>query len=408
DFLDRRRREQQIDCGKNRTAVPTDCGQLDTEYCLVLKYEEKPGKPVNALVRDNGCRANRCEPSRTLERYRIELIDKKTAETLNVVPSVWTRIRDCLEKERTKLTAYRGEAARATTPQQQDLVYARMREDLIDFAKRSDASHCDLIEKICDIERKRATAVVVTTNSTGGTTGTGGTVPVGTIGTDTPTTGRFGTFGTATSTAISEITVLYARLLADCFCNALLVPCTPCCDDSDYVLLACLQIDTKKNVVSICNTVRTQVITGPAVRYWAQPLFDGIGKFIESYCCPEPRDATGKQGDDGPMFEQAEAAMRVAGAYASSFVRRATAPASSSRAVRSLTLVNRHAGDVRKELEDLQMTVSVGTAGTLEAAFDFSNLSDFPLEIPPNSRVSLLTTPDGIVTAVHVLGGVNP
>jgi len=54
-FLDRRRKEQQVDCGKNRRAVPADCGQVATEYCLVLKYEEKPGKPVNAPVRENGC-----------------------------------------------------------------------------------------------------------------------------------------------------------------------------------------------------------------------------------------------------------------------------------------------------------------------------------------------------------------
>ena len=405
-FIDRRRKEHQVDCGKNRTAVPGDCGHLDSEYCLVLRYEEKPGKPVNALVRDNGCRSNRCEPSRTLERFRLELIDKKTADKLNVRPSAWSQIRDCLEKERAKLTAYRQEAARATA-QQQELVYARLREDLVDFAKRSPVSHCDLIEKICDVERRRATAssvppVVTNSNAPplGATNREGASAPAN-------ATSPTGSVTSATPAAISELTVLYSRLIADCFCNALLVPCTPCCDDSDYVLLACLQIDAKKNVVSICNTVRTQVITGPAVRYWAQPVFDGIGALVENYCCPEPRRAMPQQ-DDNQTFEQVTSAARVAGAYASSFVRRATAPMSSPNSVRSLTLVNRHVGDVRKELEELKINVAVATARTREEAFDFSHLRDFPLEIPPDSRVELTTTPDGTVTAIRVLGSVHP
>ena len=450
--LDRRRKEKQADCSKGKTYIPDDCEGMQREYCLVLSYEEKPGKPVNALVRDNGCRSNRCEPSRTLERFRFDLVDKKTAEKLNVRPSAFSRMNECIREESAKLAAYRGEVSRISNPQQQQLVYSRLRSDLIAFAKRSGLTHCDLIEKICAIDVRQSTlqsiptAPGTTPNPTGTptdttthpattpidttthpaepATGTTTTAPSTTPATTAPPVDAFAPIvsprregvippaifstGSPGPSAVDELIVLYNRLIADCACNALLVPCAPCCDDSDYVLLACLTLDDKGRVVSICNTVRTQVVTGPAMRYWMQPVFDGVGRFFESMCCPDPLEVPRPQSDPGLMFNELDSAARTASSFAASFVRRSATDASGTIA-RSLSLVQRPLSEVREQLDRAGVqNVTVTRAATLEDAFRVENLKDFSWEIPAGSRVELVVAPDDTVAAIRVLKGTNP
>jgi len=392
-WLDRRKKEQQADCSGRTAHVPSDCDTDKTEYCLVLSYEEKPGKPVNALIRDNGCKANRCEPSRTLERFRIDLIDKTTAASLNVRPSVWSRISECMQKEGAKLTAYRNELAKVTTTQQLQPVYNRLRADILDFAQHSGLTHCDLIDKVCKIDAAFRLEVNPQPNTN--------TNPIaGTL--------RFDEHQNPIlfSPSANQLIDLYSRLLTDCFCDALLVPCAPCCDDSDYVLLACLTINQGK-VISICNTVRTQLITGPAVRYWAQPLFDGIGRMIESICCPTATAANTKN-DVAGQYQQASAAARMAGAYSSSLLQRfqTSAPASTN-AARSLDLFQQPLAEVQKRMADIGVQATVTHAATVEDAFRFANLRDFSLDIPAGARVEIIVAPDQTVAAIRVLGN-NP
>ena len=82
---------------------------------------------------------------------------------------------------------------------------------------------------------------------------------------------------------LGEILTPYFQYMIDCFCDALLVPCTPCAEP-EGVVLACITVEDGK-VVKICNVARTQLITGPALRYWLGPLFTGTHKLIEFLCC---------------------------------------------------------------------------------------------------------------------------
>jgi hypothetical protein len=388
-YLDRRKKEKQTDCFSQRTA---GCVTTQTEYCLVLSYEEKPGKPVNALVRDNGCKANTCEPSRTLERFRVDLIDKETAEKLNVRPSVWSRMRECLQDEGRKLTAYQGEIANAANEQQLRPVYERMRTDLLAFAKRSSLAHCDLIDKVCAIDKDFRVPVTsqpaVPNSTTAGWTD---------LSLDNQPVLR---------EVANRLSALYARLLMDCICNALMVPCGGCCEDSDYVLLACLEIKDNK-VTSICNTVRTQVISGPAIRYWMQPAFDVIGQWFESLCCPGAT-AQDTVRDFGAFYDRTTTTGRTAQSFASGILREVetmfTAPRSAT-IVRSIDLVGRPANEVMTALLKSNVTV-VTTNTTLEQAYRRANLRDLPDEIPAASRVELVVAPDGTVATIRILGNV--
>lgn len=388
-YLDRRKKEKQTDCFSQRTA---GCVTAQTEYCLVISYEEKPGKPVNALVRDNGCKANTCEPSRTLERFRVDLIDKATAETLNVRPSVWSRMRECLEDEGRKLTAYQGEIATAANEQQLQPVYERMRADLLAFAKRS--SHCDLIDKVCAIDKDFRTPPVsqpAVPNSV-----SAGWMYLNLNGQP------------VLREVANRLSALYSRLLMDCICNALMVPCGGCCEDSDYVLLACLEINDNK-VTSICNTVRTQVISGPSIRYWMQPAFDVIGRWFESLCCPGST-AQDTVRDFGAFDERIQSTGRTAQSFASGILREVetmfTAPRSAA-VLRSIDLVGRPAGEVAAVLSKSNATI-VTTNTTLEQAYRRANLRDLPDEIPAASHVELVVAPDGTVATIRVLRNAVP
>ena len=79
--------------------------------------------------------------------------------------------------------------------------------------------------------------------------------------------------------ALILMAVMFAQLLLDCICNALLVPCGDC-DEEEGVLLACLTVRGNK-IEKICNTVRKQLITGRSLHYWIQPFFSGFEAIFE-------------------------------------------------------------------------------------------------------------------------------
>jgi len=82
---------------------------------------------------------------------------------------------------------------------------------------------------------------------------------------------------------LGEILSPYFQYIIDSFCDALLVPCTPCVGP-EGVLIACVTVENGK-VIRICNIARTQVITGPALRYKLGPLFTKSNKLLELACC---------------------------------------------------------------------------------------------------------------------------
>jgi len=398
-YLDRRKKEKQTDCFSHRTA---GCSATETEYCLVISYEEKPGKPVNALVRDNGCKANTCEPSRTLERFRVDLIDKATAEKLNVRPSVWSRMRECLEDEGRKLAAHQRAIATAANEQQLQPVYERMRTDLLAFAKGSSLAHCDLIDKICDIDKDFRAAPAPAPNVTPVVAPAPNVTPVA-------APERFEDrqpLGAPKKDVANRLSALYGRLLMDCICNALMVPCGGCCEESDYILLACLELKDNK-VTSICNTVRTQVVSGPAIRYWMQPAFDVIGKWFESVCCPGTT-AQDTVRDFGAFYDRTASTGRTAQSFASGILREVetmfTAPRTT--VIRSIDLVGKPANEVTADLSKSNVAF-VTTNTTLEQAYRRANLRDLPDEIPAASRVELVVAPDGTVATIRILGNAS-
>jgi hypothetical protein len=67
----------------------------------------------------------------------------------------------------------------------------------------------------------------------------------------------------------------------NCYCNALLPPCSSCTDTG--VLLACVTVQDCC-VKEICNLDREFVLTGPNLRYWF-PEIQWLGCEIEKCCC---------------------------------------------------------------------------------------------------------------------------
>jgi hypothetical protein len=77
--------------------------------------------------------------------------------------------------------------------------------------------------------------------------------------------------------------VLLFQILMDCVCNALLVRC-PECNEREGVVLACVTVQGGK-IEKICNIVRKQLIAGPSLQYWMQPLFSSIETLLDFMCC---------------------------------------------------------------------------------------------------------------------------
>lgn len=86
------------------------------------------------------------------------------------------------------------------------------------------------------------------------------------------------------SRAAHDVAILATDEATRCDCDALNPPCASC--DDTGVLLACFTVKNCQ-VVSICNSVREYVITGPNDRYW----FPGIDAYFERarrVCCGDP------------------------------------------------------------------------------------------------------------------------
>src|SRR6266446_247764 len=177
------------------------------------------------------------------------------------------------EVEGEKIVAYLSELAaieQMTHAQQQadaiQAVVARMKKDIIEFSQANNPVHCNLIDQLCAIDAVfRVARPVINLDRTN----LEGVSPAAGAG--------------SVVQALRAYFLLYVQLLIDCVCNAYLIPCNDCCEP-EYVLLACLKVRDGK-VISICNTVRSQVLSAMSVRYWLQPLFSAVGKVMEYLCC---------------------------------------------------------------------------------------------------------------------------
>ncbi len=259
DYIDKCLRKKEPGC-EDKFNPNSRCDDQPRDYCLVISYNEEQSTPVTALMRDNGCKNTRCEPSRTKETFRFDLISeedhkKKTAD------DIVSRVTRCIDlvapekgagKERTLIYLDEFEEADKTSdPQTRHAniyrTFCRLRDHIRNIYEEHNV-RCDLAEELRGIDNS---------------------------------------FPASSQNANYSIAIfsLYARLLQflkDCLCEALLVPCAPCEDEG--VVLACLTIENGK-ITNICNVARKFVITGPALRYWLGPVFNLVGDLVERLCC---------------------------------------------------------------------------------------------------------------------------
>jgi len=398
------RKKQQAKCNGMKPLVPKDCETPEVEYCLVISYDEKPTKPVSALIRDNGCRVSRCEPSRTLEVFKLDLIDQATAQKLNVQPTIWSRMTSCIKDEGEKVLAFLRELAAVETGQvsvtELPDVVARLKQAILDFSQRVNPVHCDLIDELCAIDATfrtaHQTAIFETTHLETGneTIGAGPVVQ-----------------------ALKNYFLLYVQLLIDCVCNAFLIPCNDCCEP-EYVLLACLKV-RNGSVISICNTVRTQVVSGTSIRYWVQPLLDAVGRVMEYLCCTLDLTqlATERNSFTGLNMKvmQTMNTYRIAKAYSSTLIQKtktkitdvpaAPPPAEHPTETSSFNYYQQPVEKVQEDLAAIGVKVTIKRAATVEEAYSLSNLPLQALTLNRGTNVEVLVAPDNRVAGIRKIQG---
>lgn len=410
EALDCKRKKEEADCNSRHVRIPKECETPETEYCLVISYAEKPAKPVNALAHDQGCRTTgRCESSRTLETYRLDLLDEKSAKNANVFPDVWSRIRACLQDDMAKMTAFTRELAAvekmdaARSAEALPKVYGRLRAAILEHAERIGLTHCDLIDKVCAIDKKFRLAQ--------------SDIAAPIEQPDTPAVNRaVNPVGIApavqTLAPVRALSALYLQLLIDCVCAALQLPCGECCEP-EHVLLACLKV-RDGNVVSICNTVRTQVISGLSVRYWLQPLFGQLQKLLERFCCDfDParlfREEVGFAGVASHQ-SRSMAGATLASRYASSLFDQLQAaatptPIPADALPSPFDLYLQPANDAQERLAKAGIRATFTRAETNEDAYSVQNLSRLAFKLQRDSVVELVVGPDNLVSAIRVAKG---
>lgn len=240
-----------------KISYPSKCDELEREYYLVLNYSEEPGRPITALMRGDGC-ATRCEPSRTKETFRLDLI---AAEDLHhkKAPNLIDKIRGCTKEVSQAVIGFATDLQNIApmVPSQAHTafmtLFCKMRDYILKVYKAGANVRCTLACQLREIEESLPTS---------------------------PTDPEYNKkmYG-----GVFKLFGYVYQYLIDCVCDAVLVPCSSCeCDQG--VILACLTVKNDK-VIKICNLCRTQVLTGPAIRYWFGPLFKGVGSMLERLCC---------------------------------------------------------------------------------------------------------------------------
>jgi hypothetical protein len=412
---------------------PSRCDDQPKEYCLVISYSEEPSTPVTALIRDNGCKNTRCEPSRTRETFRFDLIsdeDRKKAQ----VDDFFSRVTQCLNKvfpaqsNNKRKLIFLDEFEEASKTQNLQTrhantykVFCRLRDYIREVYDEHNI-RCELADELREIDE---------------------TFP------SSPINANY-------STPIFRLYTRLLQFLKDCFCEALLVPCAPCEDEG--VVIACLTIQNGK-ILKICNTARKFVITGPALRYWLGPLFRGVGQSIERFCCefdfgsrfdqvgqlrqpgastavpgaqPASSDARAgisasiraRQPEDAVSgLKRIDSLQRMLGDYAAEISKRADLVSFASPsagialnnlraididtffdtdAVSAVDLYGKTASEA-KEILKAKSEPTIAKAETRGHAYSTTNLAEMNWAIKPDSKIELVTDADDRVTAVRIL-----
>ncbi|MEH1867446.1 MAG: hypothetical protein V7K69_20885 [Nostoc sp.] len=287
-----------LDCFKQQKETPycdrelieykSQCDRESKEYCLAIFYDEEPSQPVTALIRDNGCKNVRCEPSRIRETFHFELVEKpepdrcnidlswlrgtsitstnnasnpiiqilKTLAALTPSHSFLCRVLTCLFEDQEFLNIvqeFQTINNSGNFTQEALQLFNRMRSYVLKLYEKEPRTRCDLLAEIKSIAMP---------------------IPEGISSED---------YNQQAREALGKMFLLILQLVLDCICDALLVPGTEC-NEEEGIILACLTIKEDK-IEKICNISRKQLITGPALQYWIQPLFAALAQIAESLCC---------------------------------------------------------------------------------------------------------------------------
>jgi hypothetical protein len=267
-------------CDRELYEYKLQCDQESKKYCLAIFYDEEPIKPVTALIRDSGCKNVRCEPSRTRETFRFELVEKPESDRCDINLSWLPKNQNpdgvnplssllIILKNLTILTPSHSFLCNVLTclfgdeelwlivdqiqgigeyNQQNYLnLFNKMRSYALKLYEKEPRIRCNFLAEIKGIQMPTQNA------------------------------------NNEASTALVEMLLLIFKLVSDCICNALLVPC-PECNEEEGVILACFTLKDNK-IEKICNLSRKQLVTGPALQYWIQPLFAALEQIAEKLCC---------------------------------------------------------------------------------------------------------------------------
>ncbi len=302
----REKRRQRVDCRRGEPREPKPPQDREERWCITLHYEEKQVRATAALrqqscgcCESSGCtcgnkngrssgapggrtRELECEPSRVLESYRIDLceapddgcsefgasserawVDKFTAcienltSTFKGAPKIATaHVANAVLVNERFSARFGPEAA---TADQLHVSFCTIRDYLLDLLRRSPGFlHCSLLDKLRSIE----------------------CAPPG----PNDTLDSYRTAQAVQLRAFASVVFLY---LLDCFCNAALPPCAPCCEEDDALVIACLTV-RGDNIVDICNYScrRWAGMFPPSIGgVYLGPLMPLVAKVLEVFCC---------------------------------------------------------------------------------------------------------------------------
>ena len=214
---------------------------------------------------------------------------------------------------------------------------------------------------------------------------------------------------------LNEILRRLLQRLKDCICEHLLVDC-PTCDETDRLVLACVEIRGGQ-VYHICNFHRREVVTFPKLFYWlsAVPIIPLVTNLVERACCTvlgRGGAASSKAGgnfastrvinenamrlrttDFGKLQEVFSSYLKMTSTFgAEALVHRLGGKTDLSQALPAGTIMNRAPATAKRTLTD--SGVSVNRVIPLDQAFDgkvMEALGTVPIGLNPGDKVDLYT-----------------
>jgi hypothetical protein len=373
---------QQPGCNDKIRQPPSGCDSQPKEYCLILSYAETPVKPVTVLNRSSGCSSSACEPSRIDETYRLDLID--SASIPAPPPSFWNVLGNCLLPAARQAVAFAQQIGQLSDQGNTNYyaVFCQMKKYIVGLYA-SGSVRCNILSELNQMDQ------------------------------NFPVSGNQGQISLPdVYLALYSMWALILQYLIDCFCNALLVPCSDC-SPPEGVILACITVQGSC-ITKICNRSRKQLLTGPALRYYFQPVITGVHKLLELLCCELDieNDLTRLFNPREIRFEGVNASASRVGNLAAFAVNTAKAPftglggalfnLTNPNAITALDLVTRPLSEVQQKLGGNFKTIVKPPVSTAEA-YSFANIPKMSMVIPPGSTLELTIDSNQIVTAFEVV-----